>query len=237
MIKSLLLVFFLCLQIAAVHAELSPEEVIRATITRTFPDIEITNIKKSPVTGLYEVLLGPDLLYATADGRYLLQGDLIDMKQKRNLSEEQRSHIRENLLGSISADEYIEFSPVERKHTVYVFTDVDCAFCRKLHRDMPELNKLGIAVRYLAFPRAGIDSMTYKQMESVWCAVDRNKAMNEAKQGMKVSKKACANPVARQYVLGQDIGVRGTPAIFSEQGQSISGYIPPDKLLQVLTAQ
>ena len=235
--KRLLLVFFLCLQIVALHAELSSEEVIRATITRTFPDIEITNIKKSPVTGLFEVLLGPEVLYATADGRYILQGDLIDMKQKRNLSEEQRSHARENLLGSISADEYIEYSPVEHKHTVYVFTDIDCGFCRKLHRDMPELNKRGIAVRYLAFPRAGINSTTFKQMESVWCAVDRNKAMNEAKQGMKVSKKTCANPVARQLALGQDIGVRGTPAIFSEQGQSISGYVPPDKLLKILTTQ
>lgn len=229
--------FFLCLQVTAIHAELSSEEVIRATIIRTFPDMEITDIKKSPATGLYEILLGPEVLYATADGRYILQGDLIDMKQKRNLSEEQRSHARENLLGSISADEYIEYSPAERKHTVYVFTDIDCGFCRKLHRDMAELNKLGIAVRYLAFPRAGIDSVTYKQMESVWCAVDRNKAMNEAKQGMKVSEKTCVNPVARQYALGQDIGVRGTPAIFSEQGLSISGYMPPDKLLQVLTTQ
>lgn len=229
--------FFLCLQVTAIHAELSSEEVIRATIIRTFPDMEITDIKKSPATGLYEILLGPEVLYATADGRYILQGDLIDMQQKRNLSEEQRSHARENLLGSISADEYIEYSPAERKHTVYVFTDIDCGFCRKLHRDMAELNKLGIAVRYLAFPRAGIDSVTYKQMESVWCAVDRNKAMNEAKQGMKVSEKTCVNPVARQYALGQDIGVRGTPAIFSEQGLSISGYMPPDKLLQVLTTQ
>jgi thiol:disulfide interchange protein DsbC len=225
------------MQMTGLRAELSAEEAIRVTINRTFPDVEITSIKDSRINGLYEVLLGPELIYATGDGRYILQGDLIDMKQKRNLSEEQRSHAREKLLGKIPANEYIEYSPVERKHTVYVFTDIDCGFCRKLHRDMPKLNKLGIAVRYLAFPRNGIDSQTYKQMESVWCAANPSKAMNEAKQGMRVSKKACKNPVARQFALGQDMGVRGTPSIFAENGQSISGYIPPDKLLQMLRTQ
>lgn len=216
---------------------MTAEKAIRVTINNTFPDIEITGIKKSPVNGLYEVLLGPELVYATGDGRYILQGDLIDMQQKRNLSEEKRSDGRMTLLSGISSDEYIEYSPAERKHTVYVFTDIDCGYCRKLHRDMSELNKRGIAVRYLAFPRAGINSATSKQMDSVWCASNRQKAMNEAKQGMRVSKKTCDSPVARQFALGQDMGVRGTPAIFTEKGESISGYLPPDKLLQALNTQ
>jgi len=232
----LLPVFFLCLQMTALPA-LSSEDAVRASIQRTFPDLEITRIKKSQIPGLYEVLLGPDLVYASADGRYILQGDLIDLKQKRNLSEEQRSRARASLLGKISPDEYIEFAPQQRKHTVYVFTDIDCAYCRRLHRDMNELNKRGIAVRYLAFPRAGIGSKTYKQMEAVWCATNRNKAMNEAKQGMRINNKKCNNPVARQYALGKDIGVRGTPAIYTERGRSLPGYLPPDKLLRALTIQ
>ena len=233
----LLLVFILYFQATALHAELSSEDVIRVSISRSFPDIDITSIKKSQFSGLYEVLLGPDLIYASADGRYVFQGDLIDLKQKRNLSEEKRANLREELLGNISADDYIEFAPVQRKHTVYVFTDIDCGFCRRLHRDMPELNKRGIAVRYLAFPRAGIGSRTYKQMESVWCSVNRNKAMNEAKQGMRVSPVNCDNPVSRQFTLGKDIGVRGTPAIYTERGQSLPGYLPPDELLQAILTQ
>ncbi len=233
----LILVLLLCFQVTISGAEPSSEDVIRATINGTFPDLDVTSVKKSQIAGLYEVLLGPDLVYATADGRYILQGDLIDMKQKRNLSEEQRAYARANLLNNISSNDYIEFAPEHRKHTVYVFTDIDCAYCRKLHKDMPELNKRGIAVRYLAFPRAGIGSQTYKQMEAVWCATDRQKAMNEAKQGMRISKRSCDNPVASEYALGQDIGVRGTPAIYTEQGQSLPGYRPPDKLLQELINQ
>ncbi|MFT5134603.1 MAG: thiol:disulfide interchange protein DsbC [Gammaproteobacteria bacterium] len=231
----LIAVFVLFFQTAALRAELSSEEVIRTSINRTFPDVDITSIKKSQLNDIYEVLLGPDLIYASGDGRYIFQGDLIDLKQKRNLSEEQRSHTREALLAGISPKEYIEFAPVKRKHTVYVFTDIDCGYCRRLHEDMAELNNRGIAVRYLAFPRSGIGSKTHKQMESVWCAVDRNKAMNEAKQGMRVSEKTCDNPVSRQYALGQDMGVRGTPAIYTEHGKSLPGYMPPDRLLQALT--
>ncbi len=233
----LLFVFILYFQATALHAELSSEDVIRVSINRTFPDIDVTSVKKSQISGLYEVLLGPDLIYASSDGRYIFQGDLIDLKQKRNLSEEKRSDIREALLGNISADDYIEFAPEQRKHTVYVFTDIDCPYCRRLHRDMPELNKRGIAVRYLAFPRAGIGSETYRQMEAVWCSANRKKAMNEAKQGMRVSKKTCDNPVARQFTLGQDIGVRGTPAIYTEHGQSLPGYRPPEKLLEAIETQ
>ncbi len=233
----MVLVFTLYFQVSAVHAELSFEDVIRTSINRTFPDLDVTSVKKSQISGLYEVLLGPDLIYASADGRYIFQGDLIDLKQKRNLSEEKRSNLREVMLGSISAGDYIEFAPKQPEHTVYVFTDIDCGYCRRLHKDIPELNKRGVAVRYLAFPRAGIGSGTYKQMEAVWCSKNRNKAMNEAKQGMRVSQKSCDNPVHRQYTLGQDIGVRGTPAIYTERGQSLPGYMPPDRLLQALRTQ
>jgi thiol:disulfide interchange protein DsbC len=235
----LFLTIFLCFQVSVSFADKTAEDAIRITITNTFPDIDVTGIKKSPINGLYEVLLGPELVYASSDGRYILQGDLIDMKQKRNLSEELRAQGRMKLLANISESEYIEFSPVaaERKHTVYVFTDIDCGYCRRLHKDMPDLNRKGIAVRYLAFPRAGTDTAISKQMDSVWCSKNQKKAMNEAKQGMRVSKAKCNSPVARQFALGQDMGVRGTPAIFTESGVSISGYMPPDKLLQALNAQ
>ena len=232
-----LIFVFLCFQSSLAQAEVSAEDAIKLSISSTFPELEITSVKKSQMTGLYEVLLGPDLVYASPDGRYIFQGDLIDLKKKRNLSEEKRASLRKEILKSIPAREYIEFAPEKKKHTVYVFTDIDCGYCRKLHRDMSDINRRGIAVRYLAFPRAGIGSKTSKQMEAVWCASNPAKAMNEAKQGMKVADKSCANPVSRHFALGQDIGVRGTPAIYTEDGQSLPGYMPPDKLLQALNGQ
>ena len=234
---SRLFIVFLCFQSGLVQAELSAEDAIKLSISSTFPELEVTSVKKSQMKGLYEVLLGPDLVYASPDGRYIFQGDLIDLKKKRNLSEEKRANLRKEILADIPAAEYIEFAPEKKKHTVYVFTDIDCGYCRKLHRDMADINRRGIAVRYLAFPRAGTDSKTSKQMEAVWCASNPVKAMNEAKQGMKVSDKSCDNPVSRHFALGQDIGVRGTPAIYTEDGQSLPGYMPPDKLLQALNGQ
>jgi thiol:disulfide interchange protein DsbC len=219
------------------YAELSSEDAIRVSINRTFPDIDVSKIKESEIKGIYEVLLGADLVYVSADGRFVFQGDLIDLKYKRNISEDKRENVRKDILAAIPAKDYIEYAPENRKHTVYVFTDIDCGYCRKLHQDMTELNRRGLAVRYLAFPRAGMGSKTDKQMQSVWCAHNRNKAMNEAKQGMRVSPASCDNPVEQQYVLGQDIGVRGTPAIYTQRGQALPGYLPPDRLLQALAAQ
>ena len=231
------LIVSLLLPLGSLLAEESAEQKIRESLTRTFPALEITRIKESRVTGLYEVLLGPDVIYMSADGQYILQGDLIDIRKRKNLSEEQRSFVRKTMLETIPAGEYIEFGGEQRKHTIYVFTDIDCGYCRKLHQDMAQLNRLGIAVRYLAFPRAGIASGTSRQMQAVWCADNRKKAMNEAKQGMKVTEKSCKNPVANQYKMGQEIGVQGTPAIYSDRGLAISGYMPPDRLLQALNSQ
>ena len=233
----LLTAFLGMLQITCVQAEDTPKQLIRQAISRTLVDVEITRIKKSPIPGLYEVLIGPDLVYASEDGRFILQGDLIDLKQRRNRSEEIRSSVRSSMLEKLSNDEYIEYSPEKPMHTIYVFTDIDCGYCRRLHKDMPEINRRGIAVRYLAFPRAGLGSKTHKQMEAVWCADNRNKAMNEAKQGMRVTDKSCDNPVEQQFQLGRNIGVQGTPAIYTQDGQHLAGYLPPDKLVKALQGQ
>ena len=233
----LLMMFTLVLPHAISIAEEAPEQRIRGAIENTLPDVDITSIKMSPIPGVYEVLIGPEIVYASEDGRYILQGDLIDLSQRRNRSEELRSSIRSDMLGEISPAEFIEFSPEKPKHTIFVFTDIDCGYCRRLHQDMPKLNRLGIAVRYLGFPRAGLGSATHKQMESVWCSENPARAMNEAKQGMKVSEKNCENPVARHFELGRSIGVRGTPAIYTQRGEHLSGYLPPDKLIQALNDQ
>ncbi len=204
------------------------------SLQQVFPDIDISRVNSTPIDNLYEVMIGPDVVYMTGDGRFVLKGDLIDMQEKRNLSEDLRSQSRADLLKKIPESEYIEFAPENSKDTIYVFTDVDCAYCRKLHKDVPELNENYITVRYLAYPRSGVGSSTYQKMINVWCAGDRPQALTDAKNGRPAKASDCENPVAHQHALGREMGVRGTPAIFLESGRAVPGYMPPDELLRVL---
>jgi len=211
-----------------------PETVISGVIETEFPELELTNIRESQIPGLYEVLLGNEVVYMSAEGRYILQGTLYDLEQRVNLSEEVKALTRIDVLKEIPKNEMIEFNPERTEHVVYVFTDIDCGFCRRLHNDIHELNSNGIAVRYLAFPRSGVDSKTYKNMVSVWCSDNQHEALTRAKLGKIVKLEQCDNPVARHRELGQDIGVRGTPAVFLENGKQIGGYLTPEEMLEVL---
>ena len=212
------------------------EERLAKILEQGFPDIA-SSVSSTPIENIYEVVIGTDVVYMTADGRFIIRGDLIDMQEKENLSKEVRSLARANLLKAIPENEYIEFASKNNKDTIYVFTDVDCGYCRKLHKDVPELNNNEITVRYLAFPRGGINSPTYQQMVDIWCAEDRPQALTDAKNGMPAIVKTeanCESPVKGQYVLGREMGMTGTPAIFLENGRSLPGYMPPTKLLREL---
>ena len=222
------------LLLCSVGAGAADVSALRAALEKAVPDIKVTQIRESQIPGLFEVMFGADVLYVSADGRYIIQGDLLDLNDRRNLSEQTRSVARVKLLDRVPVEETIEFAPPKTEHTVYVFTDVSCGFCRRLHRDMPELNRLGIAVRYLAYPRNGEDSPSFHEMESVWCSADRKTAITEAKLGHDIKEASCKNPVEKQYLLGQSLGVRGTPAIFRQDGRLISGYLPPNELLEAL---
>lgn len=215
-------------------AEGTLEEKITRALAGVFPDMEITRIKESRIPGLYEVMLGPEVVYVSGDGSYLLKGDLFDLGQRANLSEKERETARVEILSAIPNGEYIEFAPNKTEHSIYVFTDITCGYCRRLHNDVPELNSKGIAVRYLAFPRNGLGSPAFRDMESVWCAKDRNQAITAAKRGERVKPVKCNNPVAKQFELGQAMGIRGTPAIYLENGRELPGYIPPQELLTII---
>jgi len=211
------------------------EKKITTTLNNRFPGLEITSIRKSGLNGLYEVMLGAEVIYVSEDGRYLFQGDLLDLDQQANLTEERRKGARVKLLKGISASDMIVFAPANPKYSIYVFTDIDCPYCRRLHKDVPRLNEMGIAVNYLAFPRAGVGSETYRDMAAVWCAKDRNKALTDAKMGIKIKADQCDNPVGRQFLLGQDIGIRGTPAIYTEDGRQLGGYMSPEEIGEAFT--
>ncbi len=212
----------------------TPEDRARQAIESINPDIRIDAISASPLAGFQEVIVGGQALYVSDDGKYLLQGSLFDIKAKRDLSQAGVAEVRRRLLAAVPASERIVFAPASPRYTVSVFTDVECGYCRRLHQDIAEYNKRGIAVEYLAFPRMGIDTPDYRLMVSVWCAKDRRKALTDAKEGRNVPQATCENPVARHYELGQRVGLTGTPMIVTASGVSMPGYLPPDALLSAL---
>jgi thiol:disulfide interchange protein DsbC len=159
---------------------------------------------------------------------------VVDLKKRENLTETKRKEARLTAINDLGEDSMIIFAPEAAKYSVTVFTDIECGYCRRLHQQMADYNRLGITIRYLAFPRAGVPSDTYDQMVSVWCADDPQQAMTAAKAGKRVEPKQCTNPVRKQYELGQAVGVRGTPTMILEDGEVLPGYVPPQQLVQML---
>ena len=190
-------------------------------------------------SGLWEVNQGDAYGYVTGDGRYMIQGDLIDLETGESLTEARRDDARRSLMADIGEQNMIVFSPPAgkpTKHVVNVFTDTSCGYCRKMHQEMASYHAEGIEVRYLFYPRRGPGSDPFKTAESVWCADDRNAAMTAAKANQPVAPKSCANPIMQHYIAGQRAGLRGTPMLVLEDGSSISGYLPAKALAQRIAA-
>ncbi len=217
------------------QVDASKEAMVRAALKEIDPRVVPDRIAPAPIPGFQEVIVSGQVIYFSDDGRYMLQGSLYDVKAKKDLSQVGLSVLRREALTKVPVAERIVFAPVGvRKYTVSVFTDIECGYCRKMHEEIAEYNKLGIAIEYLAFPRAGLTSQDALAMESVWCSADRRKALTDAKGGRPVPPKRCTNPVAAHYAIGQKIGLQGTPMIINSDGVALPGYMPPDKLLEAL---
>src|SRR5689334_7041256 len=205
----------------------------RAAIAAKIPGgAKAEELHNSPIPGVYELARGTEIAYVSEDGKYAIDGDLYELGTNKNLTETTRRAERTKLLASVPESQMVVFSPKDPKYTVSVFTDVDCTYCRKLHSQIAEYNRLGIKVRYLFFPRTGPDTESWARAEAVWCAANRSEALTRAKRGEELNKpKSCSStPVAREYQLGEDVGVRGTPAIVLENGEMLPGYVPPAQL-------
>jgi len=197
---------------------------VRAEIAKRL-EIRVEDVRPSAVDGLYEVSSGTEVGYVSADGRFYVAGDVFDMDTKQNITEERRRHGRLALLAGVSDSDAIIFAPkAPARHTVTVFTDVDCEHCRRLHAEIGELNRLGIRVRYLMYPRGGPGTDSWKQAEAVWCSSDRNDALTRAKRGEAIKAGRCETPIAAQYQLGKEIGLTGTPGIVTGTGDLLAGY-------------
>ena len=212
-------------------------EQVRSKVSGMFNEIEPEHVRASPVDGWYTIRKGAIVAYISGDGRYLLQGDLIDLDEQANLSELERNEARLEMLGAIPKERMIVFSPEVPRFAVTVFTDIDCTYCRRFHAQIDEYLEQGIEVRYLHYPRSGPSTESWAKSEQVWCADDRNEALTLAKLDRKFETRSCNTSVVQEhYAAGQDVGLRGTPAIVLEDGTLVSGYLPPLELTQALAA-
>jgi thiol:disulfide interchange protein DsbC len=224
---------------SAVAAD-APDKTVRDAVQSLAPGIKVDSIQDAPFPGFYQVMASGRLIYVSADGKYMLNGNVIDIGAKKDLSAETWAKVRKAEIAKIDANHKLVFAPADPKYTVTVFTDVDCGYCRELHKHIDEFNKAGIAVQYVFWPREGVkttagnDTPSYTRAVAVWCASDRKKTFTSAIQGGDVGAAKCSNPVSDDFSLGERIGVNGTPTIVTASGDVVGGYVTPAQLLAVL---
>lgn len=209
-------------------------EAVHERLTKIVPNADNVAVAETPVEGILEVRVDSEVIYMTDDGRYLLQGRLFDLESQTDLTDRSKTKIRKTAMDDLDVSESITFGPENPAHEIFVFTDIDCGYCRRLHAQIDEYNEQGIAVHYLMFPRAGNGSESWDKAVSVWCADDQQTAITRAKEGRDPRPEQCDNPVEEQYSMGQKMGVTGTPALLTSNGVLIPGYVPPEQLVQRL---
>lgn len=222
------------LALVAVVAVADEAANIRAALAKVLPDYKVTSVKATPMKGLFEVEIGPQVMFVTGDGRYLIDGAIVDLKTREDIAEQAQGRARLRAIEQVGEDNMIVFNAPSPKHTITVFTDIDCGYCRKLHEQIGAYGDEGISVRYLFYPRSGANTPSFDKAVSVWCADDRQDAMTRAKAGAQLPKANCANPVAKHMELGELMGIRGTPAIVLESGEMVPGYVEPKRLSALL---
>ena len=228
----------LFLMTAAIAGYVVAGESNRAAIEKSLqslaPDFKVDEIAPSPIEGISEVLVGPQLFYVTNDGKYLFQGSLVEIETRTDISETRRNSIRLKAVNAMGEDNMIIFPASKPRHTITVFTDIDCGYCRKLHKEIDQFNANGITVRYLMYPRSGVNTPSYYKAVSVWCKKDQNAALTASKAGKTLPRAECDNPIQAHMELGSLLGIKGTPAIVLDDGELFPGYVPAAKLAKVL---
>lgn len=221
----------------------SVEERLKSQLEAKFPEIGVDLVRKSPYPGLYEAAMGDDVVYVSPDGKFLIFGGTllgieaqpVNLTQLSKLEfDAQRAPLRAAELAKLDKKSMLTFAATKQKYEINVFTDIDCGYCQKLHKDVPALNQLGITVHYLAYPRAGLNTPSHQKLINVWCADDPQKAMTAAKNRQALPQKSCDNELERHYELVRKFGLSGTPAIVLNDGTLVGGYVPPQQLLEIL---
>lgn len=221
------------------HASDEVKKRIEQSLGATGQAVRVTSVEAAPIKGLLNVELnGSEWLLASEDGRYLIAGELFELGERGlvSVTEQRLQNERQKVFADFDMAKTVTFKAPAEKAEVMVFTDPSCGYCRRLHEEIEQINAAGITVHYLAFPRSGVVSQTGELMVQVWCAKDSQTAMTESKRSGRITETppVCENPVAEQYALGGRLGVRGTPAVFSMQGEQLGGYLAPAKLAEAL---
>ena len=211
-------------------------DAITAAVTQMAPGAKVQQIAPMPIAGLYQVISQGQVLYMTGDGRYVIQGEAYDIKTRTPLNSLTMNRLRRDAIAKLSPEGMIRFAPSDPKYTVTVFTDIDCPYCRAFHANIAEINKLGIAVDYLFWPRSGLGTPSAQKAVDVWCAADRRDALTRAFEGQPPHNATCESPVAHDFNLGMDLGVDGTPTVIADNGVVLGGYVDPRELLRRLQA-
>jgi thiol:disulfide interchange protein DsbC len=209
-------------------------DAITAAITQMAPGAKVQQIAPMPIAGLFQVISQGQVLYMSGDGRYVIQGDAFDIKTRTPLNSLTMNRLRRDAIAKLLPEGMIRFAPADPKYTVTVFTDIDCPYCRAFHANIAEINKLGIAVNYLFWPRSGLGTPSAQKAVDVWCASDRKDALTRAFEGQNPRNATCQSPVAHDFNLGMDLGVDGTPTIIADNGVVLGGYVDPQELLRRL---
>jgi len=214
----------------------SAEQQLREALAELAPNLPITSIQESQLPGIYELVSESQVYYLSPDARYMLEGSIIDLQEKVNISDQRRGSLQLSLIDDMPEEQMLVFNNEEgnAERWITVFTDTDCGYCQKLHQEIGDLTAANIRVRYLLFPRAGIDSASAQELESVWCAEDPQDAMTVAKSGGKVKPATCDNPIQSHMDLAGTVGLRGTPLIYLDDGTKIPGYRPAAELVRMI---
>lgn len=217
----------------APRAEADPEEIaaLREQLVKHLPDLADSAIETTPIPGIYEVSRGMAVGYVSADGRFLIEGELVDLATGTQLTEQRRRGARAEVLASDGSDGIV-FTPADKADApvVTVFTDIDCGYCRKMHQEIEDYMAAGIAIQYLLYPRAGQGSASYDKAVSSWCSDDPQEAITQAKAGREIESARCEHPVDRHLQVGQRLGLRGTPMMVLPSGEVVQGYVGPTAL-------
>lgn len=200
----------------------------KKSFTERLPKFEISHVEATPIDDVYMVVVSGQVIYMTKDARYMFDGDLVDLKTRKNYTDEAMTGIRLTQLNILGEDKMVVYTPDKVKHTITVVTDVDCPYCRKLHSEMDEYMASGIKVRYVFMPLKG--QADYDKTVSIWCSEDRNVALDMAKSGVNLDAKNCDNPIDEHIKVARKLGVNGTPAIILQDGELLPGYVPVKKL-------
>ncbi len=216
----------------SVIAETDAVEKLKQALAKSMPLVKPDKISQSPIDGLYEVVVGSQVVYMSVDAQYMIEGDLYNLVTKENISENAKSVIRLAAINKLGADKMVVYKPETVKNTITVITDIDCPYCRRLHNEIPDYMKNNVEVRYIFMPLKGTADM--KKTVSVWCSDNQQQALDIAKSGGEVEEKTCDNPIQEHLKLARELGVRGTPAIVLDNGELLPGYVPVAKLVAQL---